>query len=324
MGRPTYIADEDVERFFATADLDPWFALVVRRLAAGTVEVPPRTAAGSKPDGSVTHVMTARDNGNDTLLVKVVDYDPRRPRREGRPSSDGILCVLRDGVPLLEIPAARFTSLRTAALTAAVVDRLAPPHELGVAVIGMGPVGRGVVDVLQRSRDIRWVRVLASTAESTAAAAASLGDCVPLSILPAADVGSAVADADLVVTATSSVEPFLSASHLRPGVVVAAVGSGVAGRRELDGSAISRMDRIIVESVGAAWDEAGDLIRARDEGVEITDLTPLEDLFAGAVPPTPNEIVLYKSVGSAWQDLACVYGLMSDSGLAVGAMGNDR
>ena len=116
----------------------------------------------------------------------------------------------------------------------------------------------------------------------------------------------ACAGADIVVTATSAVTPILFDGDIEPGTLVAAVGSGIADRRELDGRLVGSAELIVVETIEAAKSEAGDLISANIEGYLSWDaLVPISDILRNGQPSGSGRILVYKSVGAAWQDLAC-------------------
>ena len=78
-------------------------------------------------------------------------------------------------------------------------------------------------------------------------------------------------------------------------------------QRELDPVAIERADLIVADMVDEVAHDTGDMIEAARAGVAFADkLVSLEAVVSGAHPgrTAPDQIVLYKSVGAAIQDLA--------------------
>jgi ornithine cyclodeaminase len=117
----------------------------------------------------------------------------------------------------------------------------------------------------------------------------------------------ALAEADIVCTATSSASPLFSDDELRPGTHINAVGAYKPSMAELPPASVARA-RLIVDQRAAAWAEAGDLVQARAAGL-IDDSHIVGELGAvvdGAIPGRTSdlEITLFKSVGNAVQDLA--------------------
>jgi ornithine cyclodeaminase/alanine dehydrogenase-like protein (mu-crystallin family) len=110
----------------------------------------------------------------------------------------------------------------------------------------------------------------------------------------------------IVVTATSSRTPVLDGAWLSPGALVCAIGSNWLDKTELDATAVERAGQIICDSVEACRREAGDLAAAESQQVfQWSQAQELADVVAGAIGRgSPDEIVLFKSVGLAIEDVA--------------------
>jgi ornithine cyclodeaminase/alanine dehydrogenase len=151
-------------------------------------------------------------------------------------------------------------------------------------------------------------------------------------VVPAASAEQAVAGAALVICAARSHDesPVLLGRWLAPGMTVVSVGSTVPEQREVDPETIARADVIVADVAGEVLHDTGDLIAARAAGA-INGGTGADDrvaslagLVSGAFPgrTAAGQVALYKSVGSAVQDLAvaamCVRAAM-DGGLGTRA-----
>ena len=113
------------------------------------------------------------------------------------------------------------------------------------------------------------------------------------------DVESAVRDADVIVTATNAIEPFLKGAWVKPGALINAVGSPRPTWRELD-DLLMRQSSLIVDSREAVQKESGDVILS---GASI--LAEVGELFAGTqATPRSGTTTVFKSVGIAAEDLA--------------------
>lgn len=235
----------------------------------------------------------------DAVGVKLSTVAPGNPDR-GFPRVQA-LYVLYDRVtltPVALLDGTALTTLRTPAVSAVAVDHLAAPEARRLVVLGSGPQAWGHVEALRAIRPLGDVTVVGRDRDRAAALVARVRD----SGLDAR-VGSRddVADADVVVCATTARQPLFDGRRLRPGTCVVAVGSHEPDARELDDATIGSAERVVVESRGVAMREAGDIIQAVRAGVVREDsLIDLRE--AVRLAPTAGSSV-FKSVGMGWQDL---------------------
>src|SRR3546814_11490213 len=121
----------------------------------------------------------------------------------------------------------------------------------------------------------------------------------------APDLDRALAEADIVSTATRSTEPLVKGNILRPGTHVDAVGGYRPQMREVDDELVARA-RIYVDNREAVLAEAGDLLSPLARGI-IT-----ADALVGDLPSIPSFTVRapaggirhFQSGGSANPQLA--------------------
>jgi alanine dehydrogenase len=200
------------------------------------------------------------------------------------------------------------TGYRTAATSALAADLLAPAGSLSVAVIGSGFEAQNHVRALAAIRELEAVHVYSPRPESRARFAVELAD-LALPLVATQSPQAAVAEASLIVCAARSRDetPTLLGDWLHPGMTVLSIGSTLPEQREVDSDVIGRSDLIVADMLEEVLDDTGDLIAARLAGIDAAAKTfPLADLVAGRHPgrEKPDQIALYKSVGSAVQDLA--------------------
>ena len=200
------------------------------------------------------------------------------------------------------------TGYRTAATSALAVDLLAGPAPLTVGVLGSGFEAAKHLTAVTAVRPVAAARVFSPRPQSRDRFARDFADRgVPVSGVPTAP--EAVAGASLVVCAARSRDesPILLGDWLEPGMTVVSIGSTVPEQREIDPAAIARADVIIADVVEEAVRETGDFIAAREAGLPAGDrVRSLADLVRGQAPGrvSGEQVALYKSVGSAVQDLA--------------------
>jgi alanine dehydrogenase len=200
----------------------------------------------------------------------------------------------------------RITGIRTAATAAVAVDKAAPHRPLKVAVIGSGFEARGLLAALAAIRTIEKVAVYSPTPASRERFAASFRDEHALDAAAAASPQSAVAGADVVLCAARSRDesPVLCGDWLEPGMTVVSIGSTLAEQREVDEQVIARATCIVADMPEEVAHDTGDMIAATRAGIRFDDrLVALSDFVAGKTARAQGDIVLYKSVGSALQDV---------------------
>jgi ornithine cyclodeaminase/alanine dehydrogenase-like protein (mu-crystallin family) len=204
--------------------------------------------------------------------------------------------------PVALMDGTALTTLRTPAVSAVAVRHLAAPDARRLVVLGSGPQAWGHVQTLRAVRPVDSVTVVGRNQ----ARAEDLVERIRESGLDAAvgDAGT-VAEADIVVCATTAGEPLFDSALLKPGTCAVAVGSHEPDRRELDGTLLRRAAAeggVVVETPAVAMREAGDVVMAVHEGA----LSPDQLVGIGSVlhreRPVPGTSV-FKSVGMGWQDL---------------------
>jgi len=200
------------------------------------------------------------------------------------------------------------TGYRTAATSALAADLLAVPGPLTVGVLGSGFEAGKHLRAIAAIRDVTSARVYSPRAASRERFAAEFATA-GFPVAPAASAQEAADGAALVICAARSRDesPVLLGQWLSAGMTVVSVGSTVPEQREVDPETIARAGVIVADVVGEVLHDTGDLIAARAAGT-VADgrVASLADLVSGAFAGREDkeQIALYKSVGSAVQDLA--------------------
>ena len=266
--------------------------------SSGTVQAPPRLAL-PLPDGAVLLVMPAADGG--LAITKLVTVHPENPGR-GLPTIQGEVVVMEasTGTRLGLLDGATVTARRTAALSLLAARELAPRPDGPLLIVGAGAQGRSHLEAFREGLGVSEAYVSSRTregAESLAAHAETLG----MDATVVEDPGEALAEAGLVVTATTSRQPVLP-DRVTEGTFVAAVGSFQPEAAELPPGMISNAT-VVVDTMEGAGEEAGDLIQAEKAGVfRWADATELEEVLRGR--DRTRGTVVFKSVGHSLWDLA--------------------
>jgi ornithine cyclodeaminase len=240
--------------------------------------------------------------------VKVVTVAPDNPAH-GLPRIQATYLLFDRETLTLEavLDGTALTTLRTPAVSVAAVLPVLPDRPLRLVVVGAGPQAVAHVATLAAVRPLADVTHLVRDPSRTTVAAVRLGSA------PADEV---LRTADVVVCATSARSPLFDSALLRDDVVVVAVGSHEPDARELDAPLLGRA-AVVVEDVGAALREAGDVVLAIAEGaLTAADLVPMRDVVTGAVTPPADRPLVVKTVGMSWQDLVVAEAVLARSAVA--------
>jgi ornithine cyclodeaminase/alanine dehydrogenase len=174
-------------------------------------------------------------------------------------------------------------------------------------MIGSGFEARSQLNALHAARSIKSVAVFSPTPASRQRFADDFRNLLGLEVVAADTPQQAIDGADVIVCAARSRDesPVLRGEWLQPGMTVVSIGSTLPEQREVDADVIRRAGLIVADMVDEVSHDTGDLIAAAREGVAFSDkLHSLSDLIGGRLPArSPDEIAVYKSVGSALQDV---------------------
>ena len=282
----------------------------LRKAFAGGCTAPVRQIAaipGGLGDRLLLSMPAFSEDGHG--IVKLATVIPDNGQR-GLPTIQAALVVFSPtGAPVAVLDGAMVTRLRTGAASALAASYLARADSSHLLLIGTGALAPYMALGHCSARPIRRVSVsgrVAARAQTTAAEIQTLvGASVEVAVVT--DLARAVAAADIISCATSSAQPVLAGKWLRAGTFLDLVGSFSPSRREVDDEAVLR-SRLFVDTLAGALSEAGDLLHPMRRGIIARDRIEgeLADLVAGRVSGrnAPEEIILFKSVGTAIEDLA--------------------
>jgi len=213
------------------------------------------------------------------------------------------------GQPLGIMEGGYVTALRTGAVSGAATDLLARPGAAVLAVIGTGVQGvtqAAAVCAVRPITKIVGVDLRPEAQQRFVEAVRREWPEITAEITTTADADEAVAMADVVCCSTTSRQPVFSDSAVKPGTHINAVGAFTPEMQEVPPATIMRAT-VVVDSIDACLEEAGDLIKAMAAG--LVDQShwsrELGYVVSGEVPgrSSPEEITFFKSVGNSVQDV---------------------
>lgn len=280
-----------------------------RALAEDRATLPPPVGLDIPEVRGEVHVKGAYLRGTPYFAFKVASgfYDNAKL---GLPTGSGLMLVFdaSTGFPAALLQDnAWLTDLRTAAAGGLAARLLARERIETVAMIGAGVQARLQARALAQVRDYSRLVVWNRTPERAEEYATEMSDVLDLPVDAAADVESAVAEADVVVTVTASREPLVRAAWLRPGATVIAVGSDGPDKQELDVDVLERADRLFADRLEQCR-RLGEIHHGLDAGVIDADDVDgeLGDLLLERVPgrAAGDEIIVADLTGVGVQDAA--------------------
>ncbi|ADG18151.1 ornithine cyclodeaminase/mu-crystallin [Paraburkholderia atlantica] len=224
------------------------------------------------------------------------------------------------------VDGALVTGFRTAATSAAALDRLAPEGPARLAVLGSGLEASMHVRAIATVRELTEVVVFSPTPEKRAAFADAVTRDLGVPARGVASAQEAVAGADLVLCAARSRDelPILFGDWLKPEATVVSIGSTVPSQREIDASVVARSDIIVCDMREEVLEETGDMLAAREAGIAFHDKSfSMVDLMSGQLEDQllGARTRMFKSVGGGLQDIVVAELILTralEKGLAAG------
>ena len=275
-------------------------------VSSGAADQPARIGTS---DGAALAMLATRrstDGERGGTVCKVVGVSAAN-RRLGIPSVNAFVLWLapETAAPSMILDGTALTALRTGAASGLATRLLASPDARTLAMIGAGGQAADQIRAVCAVRPIEIVRIASRSGASAERLAGQLAGELPgIAFEPCGSGDDAVRGADVVSCATDAVSPVFDASSVEGRVHVNAVGSYRPEMRELPTELLRRAELVVVDEVGAALAEAGELIAAVDGDPGFAEtLLELGELVARP-PAAPRGVTVFKSVGIAMQDWA--------------------
>lgn len=272
----------------------------------GEVVVPPvGELVFEDPPGDV-HIKYGYIKNDDHFVIKVASGFYNNTAL-GLPQADGLMLVFSQKTAQLEcilLDECHLTNVRTAAAGAVAARYLAPGTVERIGVFGAGVQGRMQVQALLPITECRDVIVWGTGAEELEAyreAMAAHG----LTIETTRTGDEIAATCDLIVTATPSHRPLLSADQIRPGTHITAMGSDTREKNELDPAILAKADIVVADSIEQCL-VRGEIFHALEAGALAEgDIRELGDIITDPElrRSSDSQITIADLTGVAVQDI---------------------
>ncbi len=226
----------------------------------------------------------------------------------------------KDGNLLSLMDAAYLTAARTGATTGIATKYMAPPEAKTVGVLGSGLEARTNLQAVCAVRPIEAGWVFSPTPANRERFATRMSEQLGIRITAVETPEQAVKDVDTVVVATNTtgVDDLIAyrGKWMETGGHVNSIGSTGLQLREVDPETFQRAQRIVVDSRVQMEGESGDLKAAMNAGMyDRAKVTELKEVVAGRSQGRSgsDEITLFKSVGTAIQDVAAGFAVYKEA-----------
>jgi alanine dehydrogenase len=267
----------------------------------GRTEMPPRLTTG--PQNSWLRLMPGflhPESGPSAMGFKAMNVNGKTGGRYVV-----FLYDLESGELLSIMDAKHLTRLRTAAVTTIACQALGPPRPVEIGLFGAGNEAQSHLEALKGVYE-ELQRVFVYSPRRRHTFAKRVSEALELDVI-AVDEPQQAASLPAVVLATKSQQPVLEAEWLKPETVVLSIGSTRLDLRELSDTVFARADLLVGDVPEQLIAESGDIAAAVREGfVRTPEVVSLAEFAAGRRQASwpPDDLVVFKSVGTAVQDLA--------------------
>jgi len=238
----------EIKEILPSLDLIPAIEEGFVAYSAGRATVPP--VGELILDKGEVHIKSGYIQGEDLYIIKIASGFYGNPAL-GLPSGNGCMLLFKQqtGEPAaILLDDGHLTDVRTAVAGAVAAKYCAPRKVERIGIVGAGVQARLQLQWLTRvteSRDVLVWGPLAGELESYEREMESRG----FSVETTSDATAILRTCNLVVTATPSRTPLLSAADLRPGIHITAVGSDTPDKQELDSEILARADVVVADSI---------------------------------------------------------------------------
>ncbi len=197
--------------------------------------------------------------------------------------------------------------IRTGAATSVATKHMSRQDSSRVGIYGAGWQARGQAMGACAAREIESISVYSRDPNRNKAFCDEMRSLLDLEVIPAEKPEDVLNEVDILITATTSVQPVFSGEWLEAGVHINAIGGNFLFRREIDERCVGKCDVIVVESKDQSKLEAGELMPLIEKGrLRWEKIYELGEVVTGKVKGRNNgkEITLFKSLGIAIEDIA--------------------
>src|ERR1051325_5013996 len=218
---------EQIKQLLPMTECIELMADALSALTRGEVYQPLRTMIRPPTARGLLGLMSAYRGGERGALgLKAICVFPDNPAQGKDAHQGAVVLFSRDTGELLALMnASEITAIRTAAVSAVATRLLAREDAQELAIIGAGVQARTHLAALACVRSIKHARIACRNIEHAERFAREMQPVASFSVEAVQTNEDAVRGADLIVTATSSLQPVINKDWISPGAHVNAIGT---------------------------------------------------------------------------------------------------
>ncbi len=300
---PMFLTEQEVTELLTMEDTLAAVESAFKLQATGDATNEPRRRV--RAQGSVLMIMSGALSNFDEFkgLLGLKSYTVARGKARFYVS----LFDAMTGELLAFIEADKLGQMRTGAASGVATKYLAREDAKSVGIFGTGWQAQSQLAAVCAVRRIEEVKVFSRKPENRERFCEQMDAELKLANIHPVESTEAAADADILITITSSREPVVEGKWLKPGTHINAAGGNSVLRREVDDEAVKRASFLAVDSLEQAKMESGEFVTAVEKGLLTWErVKELRHVVNGQMPGRENneQITLFKSLGIAIEDVA--------------------
>ena len=298
---PVFLTAADCQAVLSPDDIVDQIEQVLRWDAEGQIQWPGPRSLNIAPDrwGNDYHVKGCVLEAVPVAGLRLVSH----PLDESSPICTRLILLIdpQTTLPLALIDESWNYAQRTVGSIALAARHLATPDARVLAVVGAGRLARTAVEYYAGQFELVEIRVASRRDETRRTFAAELAGRHGARASAPDRIEDAVRGADLVLTATSATTAVIENEWVKPGAVVASVGTAEAGRaftESCDLLVVDSREQLRKELIAEYGEEAPDWVDAT-----------VGEVVSGTHPgrQSPDQRVLIITEGMASQDIALAH-----------------
>lgn len=276
------------------------------RLSRGDAVIPPFGSMHfEKPKGEV-HIKYGYIKDHECYVVKIASnfYDNHSL---GIPAGQGLLLVfsrLTGQLKAILNDEGYLTEIRTAAAGAIAAKYLAPNKIKNIGVIGTGSQAYYQLLLLKQVLDYKRVYVWSRNQDHLQKFIRK-PEFSDFDMIPALSIAQLTQECNLIITATSSSSPLITAENVLPGTHITAVGADDYGKHEIDTKLFNMADIVAVDSREQCFLVGDSSYAIKNNDLDIAKVYELGEILVNPLlrRKSDEQITIADLTGVAVQDI---------------------
>jgi len=221
-----------------------------------------------------------------------------------------VLYEINNGLPIAIMDGSVITSIRTAAASAVATEYLARKKVSILSILGTGEQAKSHLYTMNCVRSFNQIKIWGRNPDKVQTFINKHKNNINTNLKYAENVESAVKNADVICTVTSSSKPILFSKWIKSGAHLNLVGSSVPNKSEVDSDIVLK-SKYYVDYLESTLAQAGEFLIAKKN--RLLDDSHIQGEIGEVIlgkkkgRTSDTEITVYKSLGVASQDLAAAY-----------------